>query len=91
MDLIAEYSFSQGVERLAVHKHCFKEEFFDLKTGLLGEILQKFANYRCKLAIMGDFSTYASKSLRDFIYECNSGKDIFFVENIESAKEKLSS
>lgn len=91
LDLIAEYSFSQGITALAVHKHCFMDDFFDLKTGLLGEAFQKFANYRCRLAIIGDFSIYKSKSLNDFIYECNSGRDIFFVDNIEIAKEKLSS
>lgn len=42
------------------------------------------------MAIVGDFSTYASKSLKDFIYECNKGKDIFFLANEELAIEKLS-
>jgi hypothetical protein len=31
------------------------------------------------LAIVGDFSKYASKSLKDFIYESNKGKQINFV------------
>ena len=42
-----------------------------------------------KLAIIGDFSKYKSKSLRDFIYECNSGRDIFFVENESEALKLL--
>ena len=32
-----------------------------------------------KLAIIGDFSGYTSKPLRDFIYESNNGNQVFFV------------
>lgn len=42
-----------------------------------------------KLAIVGDFSKYDSKALKDFIYECNNGKDIFFVENESKALSML--
>ncbi len=70
---------------IAIKKDMLAEGFFDLKTGLAGEILQKFSNYRRKLAIVGDFSGYASKSLNDFMYECNSGKEILFVGTIEEA------
>ncbi len=45
------------------------DDFFDLSTRLAGEILQKFINYHVKIAIIGDFSIYTSKSLKDFIYE----------------------
>lgn len=43
-----------------------------------------------KIAIVGDFSTYTSKSFKVFIYESNNGKDIFFLANEEQAAEKLS-
>lgn len=44
-------------------------DFFDLKTGMAGEVLQKFSYYRMCLAIVGDFSAYGSKSLQEFILE----------------------
>lgn len=53
-------------------------------------MLQKRINYQAKIAIVGDFSVYDSKSLKDFIYECNQGKDIFFVQNEQEVIEKLS-
>lgn len=55
--------------------------FFDLRTGLAGEILQKFVNYRIKVAILGDYAQLASTSipLRDFIRESNRGNSIWFV------------
>lgn len=56
-----------------------------LSTGIAGEILQKFVNYQCKLAIFGDYSGYTSKPLKDFIYESNNGSHVFFVETEEEA------
>ena len=63
--------------------------FPKLQTGLAGDILQKFSNYRVKLAIVGDFSKYKSKSLHDFIRESNKGNRIFFAKNINDAMIKL--
>ena len=34
-------------------------------------------------------SQYTSKALKDFIYECNHGKDVFFAASIEDAAGKL--
>ena len=65
---------------MIIDKSNITEEFFDLKTKLAGEILQKYVNYQVKLAIVGDFDGYSSKSLKDFIYECNNGKHVFFVK-----------
>ena len=52
--------------------------------------MQKHINYQFKIAIVGDFSVHKSNSIKDFIYECNKGKDIFFLPNEEQAIEKLS-
>lgn len=65
-------------------------EFFDLKNGLAGEILQKFSTYNVQLAIIGDFSKYKSKNVRDFIFESNRYGRINFVRTLEEAQEKLS-
>ncbi len=66
------------------------EDFFILSTCLADEILQKFINYGVKFSIYGDFSGYNSKPLKDFIYECNNGKDIFFTSDMNDAINKLS-
>lgn len=90
LDLIATVHYETGCDRIILNKSLVSESFFDLKTRLAGEILQKFINYRVKLAIVGDFSVYSSKSLKDFIYESNNGKDIFLLPTEEQAIEKLS-
>jgi hypothetical protein len=76
--------------RIIIRKSNLDAGFFNLKSGLAGEILQKFSNYRVKLAIIGDFSVYKSKSLQDFIRECNKGNMIFFFDSLESAILRLS-
>lgn len=90
LDLMATVQYEAECDRICLHKSLLSEQFFDLKTRLAGEILQKFINYQVKVAIIGDFSMYPSQSLQDFIYECNSGKNIFFLPTEQQAIEKLS-
>ncbi|KGK88101.1 cytoplasmic protein [Desulfosporosinus sp. HMP52] len=90
LDLMATIRYETGCDRIIFYKSAICEEFFDLRTKLAGEILQKFVNYHVKIAIVGDFSAYTSKSLKDFIYESNNGKDIFFLPNELQAVQKLS-
>lgn len=90
LDFIATIQYETGCNRIIMSKSTFSEDFFDLSTRLAGDILQKFINYHVKIAIIGDFSIYLSKSLKDFIYESNNGKDIFFLSDEKKAIEKLS-
>ena len=81
--------YYQGFDKIILHEENIVPEFFDLKTKLAGEVLQKFVQYRMPLAVVGDFSKYASKSLRDFIYECNQGRQVNFVQELSSALKDL--
>lgn len=89
LDFIMTINYETGCHSIIINKEAVTEDFFDLSTKNAGEILQKFINYQFKLAIIGDFSGYTSKSLKDFIYECNKGRDVFFVSSEEDAIEKL--
>jgi hypothetical protein len=89
LDVFMSLAYETGENRFIISKDNIIEDFFDLRTKIAGGILQKIINYRMKLAIIGDFSKYKSRSLRDFIYECNSGRDIFFVENESEALKLL--
>ncbi|MBD2699332.1 DUF4180 domain-containing protein [Spirosoma sp. BT702] len=86
LDILANCAY-QGAEKIIIHQHNLSPEFFDLKTRLAGDILQKFSTYRVQLAIVGDFSGYTSKSLRDFIFESNKGSLIKFVGSVEEATQ----
>lgn len=72
-----------------LHEKNITPDFFDLKTKMAGEILQKFSNYRVRLAIVGDFDKYNSNSLRDFIFESNNGRMVNFTATVEEALQRL--
>lgn len=90
IDFIITIKYETNCNKIALNKDAIVEDFFILSKGLAGEILQKLVNYGIKLAIYGDYSKYTSKPLKDFIYESNNGKDIFFVENEAEAIKMLS-
>jgi hypothetical protein len=89
LDFMATVQYKTGCSYIILDKTSICEDFFDLKTKLAGELMQKFVNYRVKIAIVGDFSGYTSKSFNDFIYESNNGKDVFFLANEAQAAEKF--
>lgn len=82
--------YYQGFDKIVIHEKDIIPDFFDLKNGMAGEILQKFSTYRVRLAIVGDFSKYPGKSLTNFIYESNKGKHINFVASLPEALKILS-
>jgi hypothetical protein len=88
LDLLGNIYY-QGFDKLIIYEKNLTPEFFDLKTKIAGDILQKFSNYRMSLAIVGDFEKYQSKSIRDFIFESNKTKHINFSETLEDALERL--
>ena len=90
LDLMADVNYQHGCQRISLNHAAMRADFFDLRTGLAGEILQKFTNYQVKFALVGDFTQYSSRSLRDFIYESNRGSHIFFVASRQEALDKLS-
>lgn len=89
LQLIMDARYGADTSLIVMDKRAITEDFFILSRGLAGEILQKFVNYHIKLAIFGDFSSYTSKPLRDFIYESNKGSSVFFTATEEEAVEKL--
>jgi hypothetical protein len=89
LDTMAEVRL-EGSDSMIIHAYSLHPDFFDLKTKVAGEILQKFSNYRMRLAIIGDFTKFKSKSLKDFIRESNRTGIINFVDNLDEALSRLS-
>ena len=71
-------TYYQGFDGMIISADKISPRFFDLKTMLAGEILQKFSTFQMRLAIVGDFSVFPSESLESFIYESNRGGLIHF-------------
>lgn len=87
-DILGNASYA-GCTKVIIRSDSFASGFFDLRTGMAGDILQKFSNYRMRLAIVGDFSHLKSRSWRDFIRESNRGKTVCFMHTLEEAISAL--
>jgi len=88
LDLLGNAAY-QGASHIFISEKNIVPDFFDLKTGIAGEILQKFSTYSMRLSIVGDFSKFTSKSLKDFIYESNKSRKINFVSSLKEAEERI--
>jgi len=91
LDLMATIDHLYGCNKMVISKSSITESFFDLKTGIAGDILQKYTNYNMKIAIVGNFENYNSKSLKDFIFESNKGSQVFFLPDEKEAIDRLHS
>jgi hypothetical protein len=65
--------------------------FFHLKTGVAGAMLQKFVTYHFRVAILGEISEHLKESsaLNDFVRECNRGSQLWFLESHDQLDERL--
>ncbi|GAA1897492.1 DUF4180 domain-containing protein [Streptomyces sodiiphilus] len=90
LDLIGDAGY-QGARWVVVPVERFGEGFFRLRTRVAGDIVQKFANYRLGLVVLGDISarTAASPALRDFVRESNRGHRTWFLSRPEELHERL--
>ena len=84
LDLLGDLYY-QGFDKIIIHEKNITPHFFDLKSKIAGDILQKFAQYRMPLVIIGVFSKFESKSLDDFIYESNKGRHVNFLASVAEA------
>ena len=78
LDLLANAGY-QGASGILMQDSQLAPAFFNLRSGLAGEVLQKFSTYDMRLAIVGDFTAYDSQALREFIRESNRVGRISFV------------
>jgi hypothetical protein len=62
-----------------------------LRSGLAGEILQKFINYGLRVAVVGDFAAFAAQSsaVRDFLRESKRGNAILFRADLAEVRMRL--
>ncbi|MFG2937301.1 DUF4180 domain-containing protein [Streptomyces sp. NPDC048282] len=90
LDLLGD-AMGRDAELVAVPVERVGEEFFRLRSGVAGAVVQKFANYRLRLAVVGDLSHHlaASSALRDFVYEANRGRQLWFVADDGELERRL--
>ncbi|WP_461077366.1 DUF4180 domain-containing protein [Streptomyces deserti] len=90
LDLIGE-AMGCDAEVVVVPVERVADDFFSLRSGVAGEVVQKFVNYRLRLLIVGDIASRVagSDALRDFVREANRGNQVWFVNSQDELDEKL--
>jgi hypothetical protein len=65
--------------------------FLDLSTGVAGDVVQAFVNYRIRLVVFGELPRVAldSRSLAAFVREANRGTQIWFLATEEELAGRL--
>lgn len=89
LDLMADIGYHHESHKIILYRENLGEDFFDLSSGMAGGILQKFSNYRVRLAVVGDFSGQGNQRMKEFIMESNKGRQVNFVMDLAQALEAL--
>ena len=64
-------------------------KFFDLRSGLAGEVLQKFTNYRVRLAIVIADATAHGSRFSELVHEHRAHNAVRFFDSAQRARQWL--
>jgi len=89
VDLISE---AHSADVIVIPVERLDPDFFKLRTGVAGQMLQKFVTYGKRVAIIGDISRRVEESsaLRDFVVETNRGEHVWVVKTDTDLERRLS-
>jgi hypothetical protein len=90
VDLIAD-AHGRGAALVVLPIERLAPEFFQLRTGVAGEIAQKFVTYRMRLAVLGDVSGHLARSetFASFVGETNLGSQLWFLADRNELDARL--
>lgn len=88
LDLIAA-CFENDTNLLVLHAETLSDDFFNLRTGLAGEMLQKFMNYRVKAALILTNEQVVKGRFKELLSEANKGNDFRVFGSTGEAEEWL--
>jgi PadR family transcriptional regulator, regulatory protein AphA len=78
-----------GTNKLLFPAGSMADKFFDLSSGLAGEISLKLSTYRIKTAFVVDLDLVPSQRFREWAAECNRGNEILFSADLYKAERWL--
>ena len=88
-DISSALGASLANEGLILNEADLCPEFFDLRTGLAGEVLQKFVNYRAKLAVIVPDPRAHGERFSELVYEHGAHSLIRFLASEKDAHQWL--
>lgn len=88
-DISAALAASVEQGGLVLDEKQLSADFFDLKTGLAGQVLQKFVNYRTKLAVIVRNPAEYGARFSELAYEHRTHPTVRFFSAEQSARQWL--
>ncbi|EMP2574543.1 TPA: DUF4180 domain-containing protein [Serratia marcescens] len=84
-------AFEHEAGMIALPVHRLDAAFFQLKSGIAGAVLQKFINYRLRVALLGDITPWLAQSnaLQDLVREANRGEQVWFLPSLAELEQRL--
>ncbi len=86
LDLVAA-CIENGTDQLMLHAGCLSEDFYRLRTGLAGAVLQKFTDYHIRVAAVIPLELSSQGHFGEMVSEANRG-NTFHVFQIREAAER---
>ena len=88
IDLIAA-CWENDTSLVMLHSEVLTDDFFKLKTGLAGQVLQKFMNYHIKVAVIITDDQKIKGKFKELLAEANKRNDFRVFNNVEEAENWL--
>ncbi len=88
LDLMGHFG-EVGANILLISDGALHPDFFDLSTGLAGEISLKLSTYSVKTAIVVDLDSIPSQCFLEWAEECNRGREIHFCADLQEGEDWL--
>lgn len=84
LDFVVAYAVP-GCTNVLLNQSDLAADFFDLKSGFAGELMQKCSTYHIRLAVVVDFDNIVSERFHELMYESNKGNLVHFYSDTEAA------
>ncbi len=90
MDIIGD-AFGHEADVVALPVSRLSLDFFQLRSGVAGAVVQKFVTYRVHLVVVGDVDHHGPTSgpVADWMREANNGQELWFVADDEELDRRL--
>jgi PadR family transcriptional regulator AphA len=88
LDLVAACG-EHGTSRLMLHAENLTDDFYRLQSGLAGQVLLKFSNYRLKVAAVLTPELVNQGRFREMVLETNRGNQFRIFYDRSSAEQWL--
>jgi len=89
VDEVLEFCFAHRVRLVLLHSDNLADDFFDLRSGMAGIVLQKFRTYRRQVAIVLSPTRELNDRFRELIAEENQGPYVRFFAELGTARHWL--